>query len=183
MIETMGKSGQILVADNDEIIVSTISDLLEDEGFVCTPIHSSSEGIRTLEVNHYDLLITEPQMRGNEELELIQAAHRYAPGMPAIIYTAHPTLCTAVASIQLPVTAYLVKPVESSLLLQHVKMSIADYRAYKKREALLQRSAVYAWAIEETIQILAATRSSFNSRRLSGLRRKLEKILASGQIE
>jgi DNA-binding NtrC family response regulator len=131
----------------------------------------------------YDLLIAEVHMSGNEELGLVRAARFYAPNLPVILFTAYPSLSSAITSIQLRVAAYLVKPVEFSTLIQHVRTSIAENRASRCKENLAERSMVYTWAMEEAIQILDDTRSAFKSRRLSGLRRKLERLLASGYTE
>jgi DNA-binding NtrC family response regulator len=182
MIETMD-SGRILIAESDESVLLTTTDLLQSEGYQCASVRDGVEAIQALEADDYDLLIAEIRMPGNEALELFHAASQYAPGMPAIVLTAHPSLQTAIDSIQLPVTAYLIKPVQPSVLIQNVRTSIADYQAFKRKKALVERTIVYTWAIEETIQILADTRSSFKSRRLSGLRRKLERLLASGRTE
>jgi DNA-binding NtrC family response regulator len=183
MIETMDSSGRILIADNDESVLITTTDLLRKAGYPCTPARDGLEALQALEANEYDLLIAEIQMPGNEELELVRAARFFAPNMPVIIFTAYPSLPSAIASIQLRVTAYLVKPVEFSTLVQHVKTNIAGYHAFKRKETFVERTMVFTWAIEETIQVLADTRNSFKSRRLSGLRRKLERLLASGRTE
>jgi DNA-binding NtrC family response regulator len=182
-IETMDSSGSILIADTDETTLAETTDLLQKEGFQCTPVQDGFEALRELEANHYDLLITEIQMPGNEALELVKATSGSTPLMPVIIFSAHPSLESAIASIQLPVTAYLVRPVQPSVLLQHVRMSIADYKVSRSREALLEHTMVFIWAIEETIQVLTSTRSSFKSKRLASLRRKLEQILAARRPE
>jgi hypothetical protein len=62
------------------------------------------------------------------------------------------------------VTAYLVRPVKFSVLLQQVKISIANYHAFKKTKASPERNQSYrdeldqigrlSSAIEETIQVL-----------------------------
>jgi len=183
MIEKIDPSGHLLIADNDENVLISTTELLRKAGYSCTPARDGLEALQALKTIEYDLLIAETQIPGNEELELAQAARFIAPNMPVMIFTAYPSLPSAVASIQLRVTAYLIKPVEPSTLLQHVKTSIADHRVFKRKEILAERSMVFTWAIEETIQILADTRSAFKSRRLSGLRRKLERLLSSGCTE
>ena len=179
----MDVSSRILIANNDEGALFPIASLLEREGYQCTTVQDGLEGIKALQVNEYDLLIAEIHMPGNEELELVQAMERYVPGLPVIIYTGHPTLRSAITSIQLPVVAYLIKPVQPEVLLHHVKTSIANYQASKRKEELLQQTIVYAWAIEETILVLGSTRSSFKSKKLAVLRQQLERILNRRQFD
>jgi CheY-like chemotaxis protein len=135
--------------------------------------------------NEYDLLLTEIRLPGNEELELVWSAYRSAPGMPVIIYTRHPSLGSAIHSIQLSVTAYLVKPVEFNVLLHYVKEGIANHHGFKLHGSEHDMSQIdqLTSAIQETIDALQATRRSFKSRQLAALRRKLERLIAGQRPE
>jgi DNA-binding NtrC family response regulator len=105
--------------------------------------------------------------------------------MPVIIHTRRPSLHSAVASIQLRVTAYLVKPVPFDVLRHHVKTSIGNYHDRKLHESedKIKQIELLTNTIEETIQVLQSTRSSFKSKKLAALRRKLERIMAGKQQE
>jgi len=176
-MKTIETPGRILIVEPDEKVLLNLTALLQREGFNCTPVQDGIETAKALLANAYDLMIIEIQLPCPDGLELIQAMKSHAPGMPAIIHTTHPSLRSAIASIHLPVAAYLIKPVQPGVLLQHVEQSIANYKVFKRRESLLQRTIVYSWAIEETIQVLEETRSSFKSNKLAALRRQLERIL------
>jgi DNA-binding NtrC family response regulator len=123
----MKSSAHILIADGDENTTKITTELLQREGYHCTVVRDGLEAYRALEANKYDLLIAEIAMPGNEGLELVRAAQRLAPGWPVIIYTGHPSLRSAIASRQLSVLSYLIKPVQFSVLLFHVRVSIATY--------------------------------------------------------
>jgi DNA-binding NtrC family response regulator len=177
-MKTMETPGRILLVEPNEIDLLNMTALLQREGFHCTPVQDGFETAKALEANAYDLMIIEIQLPCLDGLELIQALERRAPGVPAIIHTAHPSLRSAIAAVQLPVAAYLIKPVQPGALLRQVKTSICNYQACKRKESLLERTIVFSWAIEETIQVLESTRSSFKSQKLAALRRHLERILA-----
>jgi DNA-binding NtrC family response regulator len=180
----METPGRILIIKLDEVDLMSLTGLLQGEGYQCTLVQDEIEMIKAFETNEYDLVIIEIQIFGDEELELVQTIQWNAPGMPTIIfYTSHPSLQSAAGSIPLPVASYLTKPVHSRVLFQYVKTSIANYKAFKRGESLLLRTIVYTWAIEETIQVLEATRSSFKSKKLAALRRQLEQILEGEQNE
>ena len=187
----MNISGRILLADSDEKILFTTANLLQREGYQCTPARDGFEAFRALEANEYDLLITEIMMPGNEDLELVWCADRCAPEMPIIICTGHASLRSAITSIQLSVAAYLIKPVPSDVLLHHVKASIASDRGINRitasseglhdcRDELAQIDLLSS-AIKETIEVLQSTRGAFKSQQLAALRVKLQQLLASGQ--
>ena len=67
---------------------------------------------QSLAERRFDALVADIQMPGNRDLELVQWAILNAPGMPVILITGNPTVDSAVASLRLPVAAYLVKPVD-----------------------------------------------------------------------
>lgn len=179
-METLGR---ILILEPDEANLLNMTDLLQKEEYQCTSAQKWHDFIEALDANEYDLVIAEIQIPGQEGTELIQAIEWHAPGMPVIIHTAYPSLQSAIASIQLPVTAYLVKPVQPEVLLQYVDMSIVNYKASKRKESLLERTMIFTWAIEDTIQVLESTRSAFKSQKLAALRRQLEQILEGEQNE
>lgn len=110
-----------------------------------------------------------------------------------IIYTQSPSLLTAIASLQMQVAAYLMKPVEMSLLIDQVKTSIASchdiirnvtsWEDIHSCQDEIDQTKRLTKAIEETINMLQSTRGSFKSKKLAALRRKLERLLASENPE
>jgi hypothetical protein len=91
------------------------------------------------------------------------------------------------------VTAYLVKPVPFTVLLQHVKTSIGHQQrlrsistsgeALRYGQAELEQIDLLTGAIQETIEVLQTTRSAFKSKKLAALRRKLERLIAGAYPE
>ncbi len=179
----METPGHILIVKPDEVDLLNMTALLQSEGYQFTMVQDEVEMIEAFERNEHDLVILEIQISGDKELELIQTIQRIAPGLPVIICTAQSTLPSTTISIQLPISIYLSKPFQPGLLLQLIETSIAHYKAFKQRESLLKRTNLYAWAIEETIQVLEATRNTFKSKKLAALRRQLERILNGEQNE
>ncbi len=79
----------------------------------------------------YDLLITDLEMPGNADLQLVREVGEKSGGLPVIILTGYPSVRSAVASIELPVAAYLTKPVSFPLLLEKAQKAIARFRSYQ----------------------------------------------------
>ncbi len=82
-------------------------------------------------------------MPGNSELELFKDLQEIAEGMPVILVTGNPSLEIATKSIQLPVTAYMTKPLDFEMLLKHVKSSISNYKTYRSVQNTSQRLQVW----------------------------------------
>jgi CheY-like chemotaxis protein len=107
----MDSVGKILLADDDEIFLQATAHQLERAGFTCTLCRGGGQVLSALRAGHYDLLISDINMPGNANLELVRQLQEISPSMPVILVTGYPTLDTAVVSVNLTVSAYLLKPV------------------------------------------------------------------------
>ena len=127
----MTNLGRILIADDEEIFLNSMADLLRREGYECGCAPDAIVAAELLRSNDYDLLIADIKMEGNFELEFIQDLPQIAAGMPVILVTGYPSMKSAIQSVQLPVVAYLVKPFEFKELLEQVEKSIKNYLFFK----------------------------------------------------
>jgi CheY-like chemotaxis protein len=76
-------------------------------------------------------LISDLEMPGNEDLALVKEVATAAGGLPIIIVTGFPSTGSAIASIELPVSAYLLKPVNFPELLSRIDAAVSRYRSYQ----------------------------------------------------
>lgn len=131
-----GHWGRVLIADDEVIFLESTGDLLRREGYECDCVPDADAAVQRLQEGQYDLLIADIKMPGNPELELIHRIPQLAPGMPVILVTGYPSLRSAVQSVNLPVVAYLIKPVSLEELLKHVREHTERCRMYRAvREA------------------------------------------------
>jgi len=130
MMNKMTTKGRILIADDEEFFLRTTTELLRKEGYECSQAHNAESALEKLKTSEFDLLISDIFMPGNSDLELVEKLREVAEGMPVILMTANPSFETASKSIQLPVAAYMTKPLDFEVLLTHVENSISNYRAY-----------------------------------------------------
>ena len=127
----MSKLGRVLIADDDETFRNSTADLLRKDGYECDCVTDAVKAVKKLKEVSYDLLIADIHMPGNPELELVREIPAIADGMPVLLVTGYPSANSAIESIKLNVTAYLVKPVEFSELQEHVEKAIEDCRTYR----------------------------------------------------
>jgi DNA-binding response OmpR family regulator len=154
----MTDCGRILLADDEETFLHATADLLRREGYACECVGDGESALKKIDAERYDLLIADILMPGNPQLELVRQIGERAPGMPIILVTAYPTLGSAISSVGLSVSSYLIKPVEWDDLKAAVARAIGDRRLYDAvatmssrleqwktgltdMESLLQRSA------------------------------------------
>ena len=127
----MENIGKILLADDEESFLESTAELLRREGFECDGVGDAPGALEKLQTNHYDLLIADLKMPGNTEMELIKKLPKVAPGLPVIMVTGYPSLESAAQSIELPVVAYLIKPLDFEELLAQAKMAVEYSRSYR----------------------------------------------------
>ena len=135
----MSQPVQILIADDEETFRLATADLLRKEGYTCDVASDAQSAAEKLKHQEYDLLIADIKMPGNPNLELVRNLPRLAPGMPVILVTAYPSLRSAIQSIQLPVVAYLIKPVDLPELLEWVRKAVASSRVFRAVRTATQR--------------------------------------------
>ncbi len=151
----MAELGRILVVDDEETFLLSTADLLRREGYQCDCAPEAKSAAELLRLQAYDLLISDIKMSGNSELELIREIPSLAPGLPVILVTGYPSLHSALKSFQLPVAAYLAKPVDLAELLGHVRAAIDRHRAFRAVKNSQQR--LHDWrtqlfTLEQTMQ-------------------------------
>ena len=111
---------QLLLADDEEIYLRATAELLTEDGFHVDTALDATEATRLLETRTYDVLISDIRMPGNLQFEFIRKIGHLAPDLPVIIVTAHPTVETATEAVNLPVVAYLTKPLPIEVLIEHI---------------------------------------------------------------
>ncbi len=132
----MATRGRILIADDEPTFLTATADLLRREGYEVDTVPDGQTALERVREHQYDLLISDLEMPGNEELRLIREVGNVAGGLPVIIITGFPSTRSAIASIELPVSAYLLKPVQFADLLQRTETAVARFRSYRAmREA------------------------------------------------
>ena len=149
--------GRILLADDEPTFVEATAELLRLENYECDTVSDGDTALARIEQGPYHLLISDLMMPGNDDLSLIRRLAERAGGLPVIILTAYPSTRTAIASIELPVTAYLVKPVVFTELLNKVDTAVSRFRAYSAMRQAEERLKECGQALESISQSSMAT--------------------------
>lgn len=139
MSDTERTRGSILMADDEEVFLDATADLLRREGYRCDTVADGDAAIARVGAESYDLLISDLEMPGNADLALIRKVAEVSGGLPVIVLTGYPSVRSAVACIELPVAAYLTKPVAFPLLLEKVAAAVARFRSYQAMQRTEQR--------------------------------------------
>lgn len=131
--------GHILIADDDASYAVTMAELLRAEGYVVTTACDGDAAFAAAEAEEFDLLLADLEMPGNEDLSLVRGVSRRHGHLPIIIVTGFPSLPSTMACIELPVVAYLLKPVAFEELRTRVAEATERYRAFRRADERLDQ--------------------------------------------
>ncbi|MFI5458105.1 MAG: sigma-54-dependent transcriptional regulator [Isosphaerales bacterium] len=108
----MDQQIRVLVVDDDEPHAAAVAESLERVGYDCVVATSGSEGLRLIEEQVFDIIITDLIMEGVGGLEVLAKAKRELPDAEVVILTGHSTIKTAVTAMQAGASTYLTKPLD-----------------------------------------------------------------------
>lgn len=177
----MASQGRILIADDEKSFLKNSADLFRREGYVCDCALDGVEAVNLLRSHQYDVVISDIRMPGNTDLKLAQEVNRLQDGVPVLLVTGYPSMDTAVQAVELPVVAYIEKPVEFKLLLSRVKSAIMRMRSqnaaaggHKCGDGECVRLSELVEEIDEAVLNLESTKKSFKSKAVNRVRTKLD---------
>ena len=110
--EERKSSANILIVDDEEIVLSLLSDALEEEAAELTTVNSAAKAIEIIEKKPIDLLITDIRMPGMDGIELAGRAAYAQPKIKIIFMTGYANLNSAKDAIRHGAIDYILKPFE-----------------------------------------------------------------------
>ena len=105
-----GAPARLLVVDDEENIVLTISEVLRLEGYEVDVAASGREARERLAAGEYDLILTDLHMDDGDGLALLEEVRRRSPLTITIVLTGFAALETAIAALRHGAYDYLTKP-------------------------------------------------------------------------
>lgn len=107
----LAEAPRILLADDEDTFRRSTARLFEQEGYRCDCAEDSTEAGRLLTKDH-DVLVSDIRMPGNLQFEFLRDVRSRFPMLPIVLVTGYPSVQTAVESLRLSFTDYLLKPVD-----------------------------------------------------------------------
>jgi len=114
--QTTPASVRTLIVDNDPAHAHTVSEILERIGYECEVATSGPEGLRRVEQDTYDVVVTDLVMNDVDGMELLRRTKELLPNCEVIMVTGHASVAGAVEAMQQGAFNYLEKPITSQRL-------------------------------------------------------------------
>ena len=103
-------SVRILIVDDDKAICDFMQSLLEKDGFIVKTLSDSTLVEDEVRQGDYHVLILDLMMPKMDGIEVLKKIRAIDSDIAVIIFTAHPNLDSAVASMKLDAVDYIKKP-------------------------------------------------------------------------
>ena len=120
------KDIRILVVDDDESLLSMLTQLLTEEGYQVTAASSGEEALDIFCKDSFPLVVSDIKMPGMSGIELLQKVKEIEPETQVIIITSYATVETAISAIRSGVYDYMIKPFEDLELIVAVVNRAAE---------------------------------------------------------
>ncbi len=176
---------RILVVDDEEIMRSSLSDWLMEDGYDVLAVEDGFQALERVKQEEWDLAVVDLKMPKMDGLEVLKKMNKIKPKLPVIIITAYATIDSAVMAIKEGAADYIVKPFnpeEISIVIAKlverqrlIKENIRLRRALAKRfkfQDLVGKSPEMLKVIE-MIKTVAPTKSTVLIRGESGTGKEL----------
>lgn len=162
----MAEAPRVLLADDEETFRLSTARLLEQEGYRCDCAQDSQEAGRLLTSQH-DALISDIRMPGNMQFEFLRDVRTRFPSLPIVLVTGYPSVQTAVESLRMSFTDYLLKPVDWSDLLRAVSQAVKRTSLLRMTTAVREEASRLVASLEHLQENLPRLGSGANERELA----------------
>jgi two-component system nitrogen regulation response regulator NtrX len=160
--------GKILVVDDEAGIRSTLSGVLEDEGYTCGVAESGEECLRILETESIALVLLDIWLPGIDGLEtLLQIQQLPASQRPLVLMiSGHGTIETAVRATKYGAFDFLEKPltldkvtvaVKNAFQLRQLEQENRQLREEEHSRYAIIGESISMKALRQQLQLMAAT--------------------------
>lgn len=127
---------RVLVVDDEENMLALFQKVLGKEGYEVVTASSGEEGLKRLETEWFDLVVSDLKMPGLDGFELLRKVKMVSPSLPCIMLTAYGTVDSAVAAMKEGAYDYLAKPVNNEEIKLVVKKALDLHRLTREVERL-----------------------------------------------
>jgi EAL domain-containing protein (putative c-di-GMP-specific phosphodiesterase class I) len=127
----------VLIVEDDDALGRSTARMLEAEGLSCEVVSDGTSASERLLHEPFDVVLSDVHLPGTSGTDLLRTLRAYDLDVPVLLWTADPTVETAMEAVELGAAQYLAKPVDPMKLTACVNRSATLGRmARLKREAL-----------------------------------------------
>ena len=132
-------SAHILIVDDEKRICSSLTGILEDEGYKVRAVQDGHTALEELEVHLPDLVVLDLWMPGIDGLQVLELVKTRYPHLPVIVISGHGNIETAVKAAKLGAYDFLEKPLSLEKTLIMIERALDQRRLLQENLDLRKR--------------------------------------------
>jgi two-component system, NtrC family, response regulator HydG len=132
----MPEKVRILVLDDDGAHAEAASESLSRSGYDCTVATSGTEGLRLIEKDGYDVVLTDLVMRVHSGIEIVRNVKSSSPETEVIVMTGYPSYETALEAMDEGAYDYLNKPIDLNILRAKIRKALEKQKLVRSNVEL-----------------------------------------------
>lgn len=157
---------KILIIDDERAIRSTLSEILQHEGYKVDLAENGEEGLQLFKSTVFDVVLCDIKMPKMDGMEFLEKTRQINPDVPIIMISGHGTIETAVEAVKKGAFDYVAKPPDLNRLLITLRNAmdktslVTEAKVLKRRISKVQDMIGQSHAIlkiKETIEKVAPT--------------------------
>jgi two-component system, NtrC family, nitrogen regulation response regulator NtrX len=129
-------SASILVVDDEESILASLSSILQDEGYEVAVAKNGLEALRVYSMDPPDLMLLDIWMPEMDGMETLRRVRDLAPTAQVMMMSGHGSIETAVKAIKLGAYDYIEKPLSLENVTLRVKHALDQHRLEQENRTL-----------------------------------------------
>lgn len=127
---------EILYIDDEISALKAISAILKKEGYNVHTATNAEDGIDIIKSSQIDCLLLDYRLPGMDGIDLLRWLRLNNIDIPTVMLTAYGTIEKAVEAMKLGAHHYLIKPVDTELLVNVLKEAIEKSKGLRKKDTL-----------------------------------------------
>ena len=139
------KPARVLVVDDEPPVRTMMAAALERHGYTVEQAADGREALAALEVNTFNLVLTDIVMQDVSGIDLLERIHALQPNLPVVMVTAVHDIGVAIDSMRRGAYDYLLKPFERDQLLSTVERAL-------NHRLVLEETQNYHQSLEEMVR-------------------------------
>ncbi len=145
----------ILIIDDEESILKSLSGVLSDEGYEVMTASSGQEGLGIFLETQPALVFLDIAMPGIDGIETLRRMKESKPDVPVIMISGHGTIETAVKTTKIGAYDFIEKPLSLERVSLAAKHGLEEYRLREENESLKRRMEKRSEIVGESEKIKA----------------------------
>jgi len=124
---------RILLVDDEEQFVDILAQRLEARGLQVVTAYNGDEALARLKESETDVILLDVLMPGRTGIEILRDIKQAKPLTEVILLTGHATVETAIEGLKLGAYDYLMKPMETEVLVEKIHKAFRRKADQEKR--------------------------------------------------